>query len=112
MVTQICTKGFELSRGKRSLLEEHLLVGVRRYIDRISSVIVRLADTAVAGERWTCAMTIELDKGPQIDVTASAEGREESIDIAIHKARDRLRKTVGQRNPRRQSTRASTSTTR
>ena len=112
MVTQIFTKGFELSRGKRSLLEEHLLVGVRRYMDKISGVIVRLADTAVAGKRWTCAMTIDLDKGPQIDVTASAEGREESIDIAIHRARDRLRKTVGERNPMHVSSRESTSTTR
>ncbi|MCB9853565.1 MAG: HPF/RaiA family ribosome-associated protein [Phycisphaerales bacterium] len=99
MVTKIMTKGFELSQGKRSLLEERILVGVRRYVDRISSVDIRLENSSNASNHWSCAITIDIDRGPQIDVAAQSDEREDSIEKAVHRAKDRLRKTLGEKSP-------------
>lgn len=106
MVTKIMTKGFELSQGKRNLLEERILVGIRRHIEKISSVVVRLATSAKAGSQWSCAITIDIDRGPQIDVVAEADEREESIEKAVHRAKDRLRKTLGEKSPLHESARS------
>ena len=106
MVTRIMTKGFELSQGKRSLLEERILIGIRRYLERISDVVVRLTVSGKTDDLWSCAITIDIDRGPQIDVTAHGNERGESVEKAIHRAKDRLRKILGERNPLHDSARS------
>lgn len=105
MESRIIARGVELRKGTRNLLEERIMIGIRRYHDRLRRCVARVARTGTSPDRWTCAISADIDAGPHLDVAANAGGCEECVECAMHKLKEKLRKVLGEKSPMHQSAR-------
>lgn len=99
MESKIVARGIQIRKGRRNLLEERVMIGIRRYHDRIRRFVVRLSQPGDSPALWNCAISVFIEHGPQVEVTARAAGCEESVECAVHRLRERLRKTLGEKSP-------------